>query len=228
MNKDTYWKDFWNKNTIIEKSDIHEKVGRTINGIPIGEEKWNDVLKDLEVHLDLKSTDDVLDIAAGSGAIAIYYRKKVGSYTALDISEKLIAGLKSYTNLKAIHGDVRDMNFPKESYSKVILYFALQHFTEKETLLLLKNIFYWLKAGGICFIGDIPDASRKFFFFNDRERENIYFDSILKNSPIVGTWFDKEFMQKAGTFAGFTQSLILDQPPDYINAHYRFDLKLVK
>jgi ubiquinone/menaquinone biosynthesis C-methylase UbiE len=228
MSDTNYWKNFWNENNIIERTGIHEKIGRTINGVAIEPHRWNSILYDLENHLCLNSSDSVLDIAAGSGAIAIPFSKKVNSYTALDISEKLIEGLKTQPKINAIHADAREVEFEKEGYSKVILYFALQHFTEKETLLLLKKIHQWLKPGGICFVGDIPDAASKFSFFNNCDREKAYFDSIIKDSPIIGTWFDKEFVRKAGIYSGFKESIVVDQPQDYINSHYRFDLKLVK
>ena len=85
-----------------------------------------------------------------------------------------------------------------------------------------------MKPNGICLIGDIPDLSRKFSFFNNTERQKAYFDSLVKDEPIIGTWFDKEFLQKAGIYCGFNESIVLDQPIDQINSHYRFDLKLVK
>ena len=35
-----YWIDFWNNNNILNKKSIHEKIGRTIGGEPISEDKW--------------------------------------------------------------------------------------------------------------------------------------------------------------------------------------------
>lgn len=226
-NKD-YWINFWNNSAIISKSGIQEKVGRTISGVPISEEDWNIVLKDIEQQLDLKSTDELLDIAAGSGAITLPFSKKVYSVTALDISKKLLSAIPHNNNIIKIHADVRTFNFNENQFSKIILYFAIQHFNEKETIELFQKIYSWLKPNGICLIGDIPDEERKFIFFNSHEREKAYFNSILKEEPIIGTWFTKDFIQKLGEFTGFKKSLIINQPPSYINSHYRFDLKLTK
>ena len=228
MEKKDYWIEFWNNNNIINKPSLHEKVGRTINGVPIEDERWNEVLSDLEHTLELNSNDDVLDIAAGCGAIAIPFSKRTKMVTALDISKKLLSEMKGIPNLKTVLADAREIDFDNESFSKIIFYFALQHFSEKESALLLQKIYKWLKPGGLCYIGDIPDLEKKFAFFNSKEREAAYFNSIIKGEPIIGTWFSKEFLEKLGSFSGFKQTSIINQPKDYQNAHYRFDVLLRK
>lgn len=228
MDNGKYWKIFWNTNNIINRNGIHEKVGRTIGGKPIDEEIWNSILIDIENILILNSKDDILDIAAGSGAISIPFAPKVNSVTSLDISEKLLSSMKGIKGINTILADIRNYDFQHECFSKIILYFALQHFNEKETILLFRKIFDWLKPGGICLIGDIPDIERKFNFFNNKERESIYFTSIIKDEPIIGTWFHQEFLKKVGEYVGFKETILIKQPKYYINSHYRFDIKLTK
>lgn len=228
MSDRNYWKNFWNKNNIIQRDGVHEKVGRTIKGVAIDNNRWDLTLNTIETYLLLNADDDVLDIAAGSGAVAIPFSSKVRSYTALDISEKLLEGLKNTSKITVQHADIVTADIGVDKYTKVILYFALQHFNEKETLDILEKIYKCLKPGGICLIGDIPDIERKFEFFNTPEREKAYFSSIKNNEPIIGTWFERNFLKKAGLFLGFSESILLDQPVNHINSHYRFDLKLVK
>jgi cyclopropane fatty-acyl-phospholipid synthase-like methyltransferase len=228
MENNEYWIKFWNNNEIINRKGIHEKVGRTIAGKPISNDEWHIVLKDIEQQLELTSTDELLDIAAGSGAIAIPFSEKIKSVTAIDISKTLLTGMKEIKNIIPIHADARTFEFKKEQFSKIVLYFALQHFYEKETIELFQKIHNWLKPNGICLIGDIPDEERKFNFFNNLERQKTYFNSILNEEPIIGSWYTKDFIQKLGEFTGFKKSEIIKQPASYINAHYRFDIKLTK
>lgn len=228
MADSNYWKEFWNTNNIINKPTAHEKVGRTIKGVPITDDKWQIVLNDLEARISLNSNDEVLDIAAGSGVIAIPFSKKARSVTALDLSEKLLMEMEGINSIQTILADAREIEFKENSFTKIIFYFALQHFSEKETLFLFKKIFSWLKPSGILYVGDIPDTNKKFEFFNNNERRQAYFDSIANDSPIIGYWYDKELMQKLGEFTGFKKSQIINQPSSYINAHYRFDIKLTK
>lgn len=228
MEVENYWEKFWKTNDIIFRDGIHQKIGRTINGIPISNEKWETVLNDLAFHLQLENEDVILDIAAGSGAIAIPFSEKVKNVTAIDISQKLLDSIENRSNLNKINSDIRKYEFEENSFSKIIFYFALQHFTEQETVVLFSKIYKWLKPGGICFIGDIPDIDRKFTFFNSVERETVYFNQISTGNPIIGTWFKKDFMLKLANWSGFSKCIALDQPKEYINSHYRFDIKLIK
>ncbi len=228
MSQENYWVNFWNKNEIINREGVHEKVGRTILGKPISDDDWNLVLQDLSKQLKLNNSDTLLDIAAGSGAIAVPFSKIVHSVTAIDISEKLLQCMKNYPGIEIINADIRTHHFNENQFSKVIFYFALQHFNEKETIQLFFNIHKWLKPDGICLIGDIPDEERKFNFFNTPERQKKYFESIINETPIIGNWFNKKFIQKLGEHVGFTTTELIQQPSGYINAHYRFDVKLTK
>jgi cyclopropane fatty-acyl-phospholipid synthase-like methyltransferase len=228
LETENYWEKYWNFNEMILRDGIHQKIGRTINGIPISNEDWESVLNDLTQHLQLKKDDVVLDIASGSGAIALPFSEKVKSITAIDISKKLLDSIESRDNLIKINADIRNYEFEENSFSKIIFYFAVQHFTEQETVCLFSKIHKWLKPSGICFIGDIPDIDRKFNFFNSSDREKIYFQAIASGNPIIGTWFKKDFLLKLSNWSGFKCSKIIYQPTQYINSHYRFDLKILK
>ena len=181
MKKKDFWTNYWLTNKIVNNENIHAKVGRTIKGVPIEENLWERTLIDLEQTIDLNTDDLVLDIAAGSGAISLPFSKKVRSITANDISEKLLENLKGHVNIQTLVCDARDLDFQENSFSKIIIYFAIQHFDEMESLELMKKSFRWLKPNGILYIGDIPDVSKKFVFFNNKEREQAYFNSILEN-----------------------------------------------
>ena len=85
-----------------------------------------------------------------------------------------------------------------------------------------------MKKGGIFYIGDIPDIEKLFHFFNTKEREFAFFDSLKNKKPIIGTWFNMQFMEKLGLYSGFSTVEIIKQPDYVINSHYRFDVKLIK
>lgn len=228
MEENNYWVKFWNTSKVIHRETPHEKVGRTINGEPIRDEAWQLVLNDLEVSLELHAEDDLLDIAAGSGVIALPFSRKVRSVTAVDISAPLLAGIDQAGGVTTVLADAREVSFAPGSFSKIVLYFALQHFSEKETVLLFEKMFSWLRLGGILYIGDIPDISKTFAFFNNTEHQAAYFRSLKEDSPIVGYWFTQDFLENLGHYTGFSYSQVLAQPSSYINAHYRFDARFVK
>ncbi len=229
MEKD-YWVDFWNKNNILGNSDLQLQVGRAINKVPITQEKWNLTLQYIREKLKLNADDTLMDICSGNGLITLAFSKYVKEIVAVDISEKLISQINknNVSNVTTIIADIRGLNFVENKFSKIIFYFALQHFTEQETLFIFKKIKKWLKKGGKCYIGDIPDREKIWKFFNTEERENAYFNSLENNTPIIGNWFNKSVLEKLASYCGFSKFEIINQNEDMINAHYRFDILLIK
>jgi cyclopropane fatty-acyl-phospholipid synthase-like methyltransferase len=228
MKKDKYWTEFWNSNNIINKPTAHEKVGRTINGVPIEESRWQEVLDDMEKRLGISAADSILDIGAGSGVISIPFSKKAAQVVALDVSQKLLSEMASVPNIKTIVADAREADFENNSFDKIIIYFAIQHFSEEETTRLIKKTHDWLKPDGTLFIGDIPDVDQKFSFFNTPERQTAYFNSLINDTPIIGTWFHRDFFSGLSRYAGFRSCEIITQNKNFINAHYRYDALFIK
>jgi cyclopropane fatty-acyl-phospholipid synthase-like methyltransferase len=228
MKNENYWVKFWQQNSILSKPTPHEKVGRTIGGVPIRDDDWAKVLKDLEKRLSLNRQDDLLDIGAGSGVISIPFSKKVKTTTAVDISEKLLEEMEGIKDIKTIRADVRDLTFGEESFSKIIIYSAIQHFTEEESAALMQKAYGWLRPGGIFYIGDAPDIERRFAFFNSPDRVNQYLQSLINQTPSIGTWFHRDFFNYLGKQIGFSEVDVIKQPENYIFAHWRYDVFLKK
>jgi ubiquinone/menaquinone biosynthesis C-methylase UbiE len=148
---------------------------------------------------------------------------------AVDVSKKLLARIDTIINknITIFENDVRTIQFENDSFSKAVLYFALQHFTERETILLFKSVYNWLKPAGLFYIGDILDIDKIFVFYRTPEWQIDYFDSILTQTSI-GTWFNKTFLEKLASYIGFKKCEIIEQPSFQINSHYRFDVLLQK
>lgn len=225
-----YWIKYWNNSDIIKSSNPQNQIGRAVNNVPIEPEKWEETLLFIKQNIQLGEQDDVLDICSGNGLIAIPFARQCKSVVAVDISKELLneIGKQKNSNLKIILADARTLEFEKKVFSKVILYFAIQHFSEHEVLLLFEKVSKWLKPDGIFYVGDIPDADKRWNFFNTSERETAYFNSVKNNEPIIGTWFSKEYLLKLSSYSGFRTCKFIDQPKHFINAHYRFDILFQK
>jgi|APSaa5957512535_1039671.scaffolds.fasta_scaffold16462_4 cyclopropane fatty-acyl-phospholipid synthase-like methyltransferase len=222
MHDKKYWAEFWNNDQIINNKDPQLQVGRSIAGVPISDEQWLDVLNDVSKKLCLNSDDVLLDIGSGSGLISMPFAKIIKSVTAVDISEKLLQ--KYDKKINTICSDIFDVEFDKQQFSKIVIYFAIQHFSKQEVVILLRKAKEWLTPQGILLIGDIPDEQKIFDFYNTRERERALFHAIESNSPIIGTWFSKFFFMKLGGVLEFSDVTIREQPKEFINHHYRFDV----
>jgi ubiquinone/menaquinone biosynthesis C-methylase UbiE len=225
MEKD-YWIKFWNEDEIINCDNLQNQIGRTIKKTPISEDNWQFTLSFIAENLELRKEDDLLDLCAGNGLISIPFSKICNSVTSVDISNVLIEKInsKGCPNIKTIIADARDLDFEQNSFSKIIIYFAIQHFSEQETILLFEKLNRWLRPGGILLIGDVPDISKLWDFFNDKVRQKAYIDSIKFNKPIIGTWFTKEFLSNLAFYSGFKECFHISQPEQLINHTHRFDI----
>ena len=105
-----------------------------------------------------------------------------------------------------------------------MLYAGIQYLSEGEAVTLLRNMYSWLKPGGLIFVGDIPDHARLWSFYNTPERRALYFDNVITGQDVVGTWFDEEWLIQLAKNAGFRQAAVMQQPTEQIYAHFRFDL----
>lgn len=225
-----YWTTYWTTNQIIGNVNPQCQVGRTVNKIPIDQQKWQFHLNEIEQKLHLCLDDTLLDLCAGNGLITMPLSLKCRSTIAVDISKTLLEKIdtRSYPSITVIAGDVRSVSFPSGAFSKGLMYGALQYFNEHEAISIFEKIYQSLIQGGSFLVGDIPDIDRLFVFYNKPEWVKAYFDSVKTNTPAIGTWFKKEILVAMAKYIGFSEVEILSQHPDLINSHYRFDLLLIK
>lgn len=228
-NMSDYWKQYWNTADILKSPLLQVQVGRTVSGEPIGEELWNETCAHALNLLQVDMGSRVLELCCGNGLLTLPVAQSAGHVVAIDVSLPMIETLKNQIeknhirNIVPLCGDVLQTRFSKGQFTHVFMYFALQHFSERETVLLFENIHDCLNDGGRFFIGDIPDAGRKWRFISTDKYERMYFDSIKTNTPAIGTWFEGCFLEKLAAYTGFTISTVLQQPENQINSHYRFD-----
>lgn len=228
MDYSDFWVNFWTTNSITSKKNPHSKVGRTINGIPISKAEWIKVLSFIKHHLELCPQDNLLDFCAGSGMLTIPFSKAVKKITALDISLDLLSNIPKQENIEIINADARKIYFQPGSFSKIVFYFSIQHFSYEDVISLFEKFKIWLQKDGILYIGDIPDIDKTFIYFNTKDYKQKYFESLKNKTPIVGTWFKKDFLLELSDYTGFARREIITQPNYLFNAWYRFDMKLIK
>ncbi len=226
-----YWTDFWDnygKETV--GKDEQTQVLRTSNKQPISKELWEFTLKGIEKQIEPSSDDVLLELCCGNGLLSRYFAPMVNNVTSVDVSEDLIQNIdrKQYPNLVALVSDIRELDFDDLSFNKVIIYAGIQYLTYAETTILFEQVYRWLIPGGIFFLGDVPDYFKRWVFFNSTERQAIYFQNLKDGKAIVGTWFEPEFFEKLGTYAGYSNSVLIPQHPDLIYSKFRYDYKFVK
>ena len=134
----------------------------------------------------LKPGDNVLDVAAGTGAYALYYAARGVQMTALDITPSYIDILRQKATDQNIHlttsvNDARDLsNFSDQSFDHVFCMGPLYHLPDAEDReKVMSECMRVLKSGGLLFLVYI----NKFFVFSHLSSEN--------NQFLQEKWFQK-------------------------------------
>lgn len=224
---DDRWLEFWRthgRETIA--SDPQTQVLRTFNKQPIDQRRWDFTLQQLDGVFPVTKNDDVLDLCCGNGLFTAHFASRCRNVTSVDISPDLLAALdrRALPNVTTHCADMRTADFADGSFSRILVYAAIQYIDHAESVKLFRRMARWLRPGGLLFLGDIPDSARLWSFYNTPERRQLYFENLVAGRDVVGTWFDRAWMEHLCDSAGFAGARTLDQHPELIYAHFRFDL----
>ena len=222
-----YWKTYWDRHVEqVSSDDPFRQVERTLNKQPLNETLFLKMAAYIIEKLELQHDHQVLDLCCGNGLFSVAIAQRCQSVVGVDFSEKLIEDLRKRApkNVTAMVCDALEVQFQPASFHRVLFAAALQHFSQAQVIRLLKELARWLKPSGILLITDILDAQRMWRFYDSPEREGVYFQNTMTETPILGTWFDRLWLEKLARHAGFSQAQAVDQPGEYWYAHYRFDL----
>lgn len=138
-----------------------------------------------------KSPDSVLDIATGTGDLAIALAKTGASrIVGLDISQGMLDIGKKKVIEKALSGritmvvgDSEDLPFGDASFDAITVAFGVRNFEDLEKG--LSEILRVLKPGGILVVLETSVPAHWFY----RLGYNLYARHLL---PLIGKWFSKD------------------------------------
>lgn len=132
----------------------------------------------------------ILEVGAGTGRITIPLLKKGLNVTALDLSPKMLAGLKSKAKdlkVKTVCADMRSFRL-KEKFAVIIVTFrAFQHlYTTEDQIKALKSFHKHLKPNGVL-IFDVYNPSWKWIAKGDwhwHHADRVKFPGFKKKAQI--------------------------------------------
>ncbi len=226
-----YWKRYWDSHTEkIETLSPQRQVLRVSNNIEIEPQLFQKVINEIKNKMEFNKNDRVLDLCGGNGLIAEGISNVCKEVVVVDFSEKLINEVRKRNNenILCIVKYVTYINFNPNSFEKIILYAGIQYLDYSNVVALLKKCFKILTDNGKMFIGDIPDYKIIWNFYNNVEREAFYFDNVENNTPLIGTWFDRLWIEKLARYIGYSAVETFSQPKEFICSHFRFDALLRK
>lgn len=121
--------------------------------------------------IDKKQNINILDIASGTGDIAILLKSKFGEKAdiiGLDFSKKMIEIAKEKASAQNLHiefivGDARNLPFPDEYFDYITIAFGIRNVPEIGKC--LNEIARVLKNNGILIILEFGKPSKPFYYF---------------------------------------------------------------
>jgi len=227
----TYWKNYWDNHVkTVDNQDKFSQVLRVKEGKPQSNEDFQKSIQHVIKHLDINENCKVLDLCCGNGLFSNQFQKLGCNVVGVDFCSKLIetAIAQNDKSIHFIQSDVLNVSLENNTFDRVLLAAALQHFSESEIIQLFDTIFNVLKRNGKLLITDILNQDKIWNFYNTIERKNAYFTNKQQNTPILGTWLNTQWLEELAMYSKFSRVEIITQPPEFIYSHYRFDLLCVK
>jgi cyclopropane fatty-acyl-phospholipid synthase-like methyltransferase len=225
-----YWKAIYEATSREFEDSLLKQVGRTLNGQEVSEEQVDLAAQSVVRALRLNSDDSVIDLCCGNGVITRRLAPHVRGIVGVDFSAGLIAAAVRHSgapNVRYVNADVLDL--PGGYFGglrKVVMYEALQHFSEVQCASLL-DLLAFLERGSLVFFGGIPDRERLRVYYDTGEKFEFYLRREAEGRPHMGRWWLEEEIAEPATQRGF-EVVFLAQDPFLYKSHYCFDLLLKK
>jgi len=216
-----------------KETDFLKQVGKTVSGKPITHDQLTAIFADICIGLEIGQPDFVLDLGCGNGFITSMLAGKCSAVIGVDRMESLLKIAREYNqpeNVTYYQLSILDPAlkacFPKDrAFTKILMYEALQHFTEADLPKILDLIRGSSAPGALAFLASIPDKDRLWDFYDTDEKRAMYQIRKNRHEEKIGTWWDKKLIEKACRENGFGIQF-LSQNPLLHTAYYRFDVRL--
>lgn len=221
-----YWYQFWNASQRIKSENAQTNVGRTRNSKAVDHETWARTLSYVHQQLDLDEGDRLLDLCCGNALLGGAFLDEVEVVVGVDFSLPLLQQARELwgEGIQLICADVASLEFPEACFDAVLLYFAIQHLDEKQTIELLQRVMRWLSPGGRVFIGDVPDRRALWTYLSTAAARRDFIARVTEERPKIGTWYEPEFFSSIAEYLGSVDVKVVEQPEYQINSSYRFDV----
>ena|ERR1051325_3245433 len=195
---------------------------------------FDKIAEDIIDKIHFESDDVVLDVCCGNAALTKRIASHCKKIYGVDFSETLLKTAEQtmmeeqVMNMELHRADALQIDeiFAPDTFDKSYCYFSFQYFNKMKRELLLEKLCQITKRKGWIFIGDIPDKTRKWNFYESKRkfyREKISHLLKFKEGECdLGWWVDpKEIVQWCEKKKLHASIMTQENLP---HAHYRFDV----
>ena len=215
------WKSYWNKVAVTAKDPITAVQRKDLKSTKQSASHIISMLK-------ITNKDRVLDVCCGNGLLTELVAESCHGITGIDQSEILIksANDKSESNnMSFILGDALKLTevLNESKFDKIYLQFSFQYFDKKGMgAKVIKEMISLLKPKGLLFIGDIPEKSKRFDFYNSLPKLFYLFTSKLRGKNSMGKFWSPDELAQICVKLNI-KGTYLKQPELLEYSWYRFD-----
>lgn len=220
------WKDRYNEQGKHDSANLQFNVDRTKGGIVVTDDVWDRTVHHVVEHCHITKDSAVMEVCCGNGMLIGPISKVCKKAIGVDFSKQLLAQLNTEFpgSIETHLADALEFEWKGGKLDVVLIYFAIQCFSERDALRLIARAFSWLRPDGILFIGDVPDEEKKWSYLSKPEYRRDYFSRVETDTPMIGQWFRKEFFKALADYIPHMQVTVVDQPSYQINSEIRFDV----
>jgi SAM-dependent methyltransferase len=227
------WKEFWSTYRFdgrISEDLLFEQVGRTSNGKPLPGEEFELCVDFMGRSLQLSPTDLLFEYCCGNGLFTYELGASVRKIVAVDFSDHLIHAARQFRQRDNISYFVGNALEPLSTWlaqdkpAKFLMANALAYFDPEEFGQLLQSLCTTVAPGSFLFLlTGIPDADRKWNFYDTPERRERHIKSDSITNDGMGRWWTRDELRVAAEAHGLSAHII---PEPGAMSHYRMAVLL--
>lgn len=212
------------------QDDFWGQIRRTVGGEPVSDEQIGMIVDTIQSMLQLKTDDNLLDLACGNGALSHLLFDSIVGYLGVDFSEYLISvAKKNFEKLpdyQFMHQDaagyVRAEACP-DRFTKVLCYGSFSYFPADDAAEVLRALHDKFINVRSVFIGNLPDKDRAAAFYKDKPLNT---EEMADHTSQIGIWRTQGEFAKLASDTGWNQAQFSVMPTEYYAGYYRYDVLL--
>ena len=209
--------------------DFLKQTRRTVQGVPVSDEQIQMIVDAIVNGLDFKSSDVLLEIACGNGALSRFLFGSCKGYLGVDISEHLISVAKKnfemlpyYMFLMQGAKVFLQQEEQPEKYTKLLCYAGFQYFSDDDAVDILSMIYRKFCNVQTVFIGSTPDKDNAEDFYTSGRPT---MQEMSDPTTAIGVWRAKDDFKRLARLAGWKVQFST-MPPEFYASNYRYDAVL--